>query len=64
MSIMFAQLFSVGIVCIALFVREHTLGRMSRNTTWSELTIDQWVLCIGIGLTPVGFTGMLYFGIE
>jgi hypothetical protein len=58
MGMFFATLFGAGVACFALFVLENIQGRISRNTRWSELTVDQWVLAIGSFMAPVGLVGL------
>jgi len=61
LSLFFAMAFGVGAMCFWLFVGETIQGRMTRYTTWKEMTIDQWVLFLGSFLWPIGFLGLLLF---
>jgi hypothetical protein len=60
MNLAFLIMFGAGVGCFALFVLEHTQGRISRCSTWSEMTVDQWIMCIGSLLAPIGFFGILF----
>lgn len=60
MSMIFACLFAVGMVCFWLFTYDLIQGRLTRWTTWKELTGEQWFFFIGSFLIPVGIIGMMF----
>jgi hypothetical protein len=54
----FATLFGAGLTCFALFTLDLIQGRISRNTRWSDFTVDQRVLYIGSFLMPIGLVSL------
>ena len=60
MSLIFAMLYGAGLTYFSLFVLENIQGRITRRTTWKEMTIDQRVFFFGSVLLPIGFIGLLF----
>lgn len=59
MGTLFACLFAVGIACLGLFTYDLIQGRLTRYTTWKELTGEQWFFFIGSFLIPIGLVGLM-----
>lgn len=59
LSLFFVMAFAAGVTFFSLFVLENIQGRMTRHTTWKEMTIDQWVFFLGTFFWPIGFIGLL-----
>jgi len=59
LGLLFAMVFAAGLTFFSLFVLENIQGRISRHTTWKEMTIDQCVFFIGSVLLPIGLIGLL-----
>jgi hypothetical protein len=60
MFAIFALAFAGGAGSFAAFTFEVIQNRVTRQTTWSQLNADQWVMVIGSALLPVGLIGMLF----
>ena len=59
MAIFFACLFAVGMVCFWLYTYDLIQGRLTRYTTWKELTTAQWLFFVGSLGIPIGLIGLL-----
>ena len=55
----FALLFAVSFTLFALYVLEFIQGRVTFATKWRDLTVDQWIFCIGAFTTPIWLIGMI-----
>ena len=60
LSLLFAIAFSTGVTFFSLFVLENIQGRISRRTTWKEMTAEQWVFFLGSFLWPIGLIGFIF----
>ena len=60
LSLFFALAFAAGLTFFSLFVLENIQGRMSRRTTWKEMTAEQWVFFLGSFLSPIGLIGFIF----
>lgn len=60
MAIFFACLFGMGMACFSFFTYEVILGRITRYTTWKELTGEQWLYFLGSLLIPIGLIGLFF----
>jgi hypothetical protein len=55
LSLFFTIAFSVGLGLCWLVV----LGSILRDAKWKDLTIGQWIFCLGSFLWPIGMIGLL-----
>lgn len=60
MAIFFGCLFSMGLIFFWLFSHDMIRDRITRYTTWKELTGKQWLYLLGSLLMPIGFVGLLF----
>lgn len=59
MGLFFACILAMGLVFFLLFSYDMIQGKLTRYTTWKELTDQQWVFFIGTFGIPVGLFGLL-----
>lgn len=58
MTLFFAVGFSIGLTCFFIFTKDVIDGKLTRNNTWKDMTIDQWVLFFGTLLLPISMFGL------
>jgi MFS superfamily sulfate permease-like transporter len=50
----------ISLICFSLFVREEFKGRLTRRSTWKDMSTYHWVLFFGTMLFPIVLFGMLF----
>jgi hypothetical protein len=60
MNLFFVGCFVAGMICFSLFVREEFKGRLTRRSTWKDMTTYHWVIFFGSMLLPIALVGMLF----